>query len=188
LKAYASNNSTFKSGYELKPSDKLTLYSELMNMDPVEKTVWITINYEYTEPAPELWNTKAVWLQFKQCGKSDVAPSNLDWKSRPLKQKFTETTAIWESPYEGQMVFVSGHLHDGGTTTEVYRNSELLCNSVTSYGTNAAYVRKDGMNMGPTEHISKVTGCSDMGPIHKGDKYNVQVTYDFDTHPGYVFQ
>jgi hypothetical protein len=191
LKAFANlpDKGPVDSGYLLKTTDKMTLYSELMNMDPFEKQVYITIYFEYLpQPEPTFKDTKAIWIDLNQCGKKDVTTGNLDAASRPLKNVFTETTADWTSQYDGDMVFVSGHLHDGGTNSLIYKNDKLLCDSVTSYGGSAAYIQNTTMagmsGMAADEHISGDTSCSNMGPIVKGDKFHLSVNYDFNKHPG----
>jgi len=189
LKAYTSLDGSFNSGYYIQPKDNFILYSELMNMDPIEKHVWITIYYEYLPGRPAGYqNTKAIWIQLGQCGQPDTDGSGkkVFYTGMPLNDKaFQESSAPWTAKQDGTVVFVSGHLHDGGTGTKIYKNDQMICDSETHYGETPAYHQElmPGMNM-PTEHISSVTPCFMPTKMTKGDKFYQTSFYNFTEHPG----
>jgi hypothetical protein len=185
-KVYTSTNGAIKSGYYIKPTDKFMLYSELMNMDPVEKHVYITGDFEYLPGRQkDYMDTKAIWLQLGQCGEDIQDLTKAGIPGKPLNNKaFTEASPPWTSQYDGQMLYVSGHLHDGGTHLEVIENGKTLCDSQMKYGETPAFHGPATELMGPMVHISSISNCTDMGKISKGDKFHIKANYDFTKHPG----
>jgi hypothetical protein len=192
LKGFTALDGSFKSGYYVKPNDSFLLYSELMNMDPVDKHVWVTVYYEYLPGRQkDFQNTKAVWIQLGQCGQPDIDAStgkSVFYMGRPLNSKaFAETSHAWTAKKDGTLVFVSGHEHDGGTYTEIFKNDQLICNSTMQYGGTSAYRQKVNPEMGmkmPTEHISNVSRCFMMGDMKPGDTFKQTSHYNFELHPG----
>lgn len=97
--------------------------------------------------------------------------------------------------------------HSGGISTEVFRNSERICNSVPTYGmapskaaTAATTGEKthghgdmakrqmmgSGAGNADIPHILKQDAClfPDGIPMKKGDTMYLQANYDFKQHPG----
>jgi hypothetical protein len=79
-----------------------------------------------------------------------------------------------------------GHLHTGGTSVKIYKNGQLLCNTLASYGGTPRYIERSNGMQGATgmKHISRMSGCSNLGRFEKGDIFYLTADYDFVNHPG----
>ena len=56
-------DSTIKSGYRLTSQDSFTLHTQLMNMDDVERWVWVTVTFDFLDgPQPQFRSGKAVFM------------------------------------------------------------------------------------------------------------------------------
>jgi len=191
----------------------MTSIVDLMNQTPEDKTVYMTLTYDFL-PAeadgsrPEgFGNVKAVWLDVNQCGTSEMTPLETDQYS--LK-------ADWTANFEGEIVGMGGHLHDGGTNMVISVDGQQICDSVATYSpvngggeeaggmggmggmggivrrsdneNSNANVARDPPAAGAVEHISKMSGCA--GPtlpiktLKKGQKWTIQGNYDYAKHPG----
>ena len=47
---------------------------------------------------------------------------------------FKISSSPWTSDFDGELLSVGGHLHDGGLTVTIYRNSRAICTSRAKYG------------------------------------------------------
>jgi len=157
-----------------------------------KKNVWVTLTYEYLPGLQKDYaDTRAVWLGLGQCLKQPVpasppAPWPLDKQSRPISRKpFNVNSPEWVSPWKGEKIFVSGHLHDGGTNISVYENRRTLCDSTASYATKPEFVERSTGIQGVQgmRHISHMSSCYMMGPLKKGSRYYLTARYNFDKHP-----
>lgn len=77
-----------------------------MNMD--DKTVYLTMTYDLVDGAlPKGWkDIKTVWFDANQCGTSEVnAPQQ--------SGKFTVSSSAWTPNFDGEVLGMGGHLHDG---------------------------------------------------------------------------
>jgi len=202
-----------KLGYFMEDTDKLSFIVDLMNQTPEDKTVYMTMTYDYLPTTaggrrPDgFGNIKAVWLDVNQCGTSEMTPPATDIYS--LK-------ADWTANFEGDIFGVGGHLHDGGTNMVISVDGNTVCDSVATYspvngGSDAGaesggmagmggMVRRsiyDNLNTtiardppapGAVEHISAMSGCA--GPqlpvktLKMGQKWTIQGNYDYAKHPG----
>jgi hypothetical protein len=61
-------------GYNLHEEDSLAMLVELMNMTPKDETVYITITYDIVQGHPFKNSIRAVWLDIRQCGTSEINP------------------------------------------------------------------------------------------------------------------
>jgi hypothetical protein len=62
-------------GYKLKKDDKFHLIVDLMNMAEEDRTVWLTVTFDYVFGHHKDWSdVKPVWLDVNQCGTSEVIP------------------------------------------------------------------------------------------------------------------
>ena len=175
---------TEKTGYFFSKSSTLITATELMNETPSNKTVILTIDYEFipaTTYPPSFRNLTSVWLDVGGCGDSDV-PITQENKTFTLS-----TPQTWIMPATGlyhlnpgRIVFAEGHLHDAGTHIEIVRNKEeVLCNSMATYGATSGFIEKEG----DVEHISNMTSCG--GDVVKaGDEFDLRAYYDMTTRPG----
>jgi hypothetical protein len=92
-----------------------------------------------------------------------------------------------------------GHLHDGGTVLNIYKNDDVICASHAKYGMGGGHahgrtvserrsIAKRQAN-GPTSsdgksHIQQMSTCSLMGPIKRSDQIWIDAQYDFNKHNG----
>jgi len=174
--------------FPISKSDGFSAQLELMNMIDQPLDVWITIDYEFL-PGPKPANflsAKALWLDVTNCGVSSVKPPS-------GKTQFKLASRPWTSAYDGQMLGVGGHLHDGGTNVNIYHNNQVMCNSKAQYdepqmkGMAKGMTRRDGGPHGANDnmaHIKQMGTCSALGPIKKGDTIFIDANYDFNKFQG----
>jgi hypothetical protein len=115
--------------------DKFSLLSDLMNMNPQPQKVYVTMTYEYLhkKEAQGFSNVKPIWLDYDNCGTSDIkVPKKLD--------RFKLTAKPWTAQFNGDIVLAIGHVHDGGTHLTVTQNDKQVCDSVMAYGASPRYV------------------------------------------------
>jgi hypothetical protein len=202
---YAVANSTIPTGYRFKADDTLILNSELMNMRDEVKWVWLTLTYDYylEQTHPEIKDGRAVWMSIgtPRCGgKNDHNPfgkTNLTIMEQPTAMVLSEHSMPWTSPGDGFIMGLNGHLHEGGTNIEVFKEGQIICTSTPHY----SHFASGGMGsmshakrqiMGPNtknteiEHIDKQGGCvfEKPLPIKKGDSMFIKANYDFTKHNG----
>jgi len=191
-----------KAGYHLKSSDSYGFIVDLMNMNSADKTVYLTMYYDYIEgPLPAGWDDiKTIWFDVNQCGTSEYSPPK-------QSGSFTITSSRWSPNISGRILGVGGHLHDGGISVDInYGTDKTLCKSKAAYAESKEYINwggkggMAGMNMkrdisaaamGVAEkHISSMTECyagRDPMPVktvQKGQSWYVQAHYDYSTHTG----
>jgi len=191
-----------KWGYHLKSSDSYGFIVDLMNMNAQDKTVYLTMYYDYLEgPLPSGWDdVKTIWFDVNQCGTSEYSPPK-------QSGSYTITSGRWSPNVTGKILGVGGHLHDGGISIDInYGTGKTLCTSKAAYGETTEYINwggkkgMGGMNMkrsagaaamGVAEkHISSMTECyvgRDTMPIknvEKGQSWYVTANYDYSKHEG----
>jgi hypothetical protein len=171
----------FNSGYYISPNDSFILYNELMNMDVEEKHIYATINWEYLPGKPEGFKrVQDMWLDLSYCSPvGRKAPAN--------EKMFNISSVKWTSPYDGQVVSISGHMHNGGTHLRYYQNGQVLCDSKATYDPkNVAYIERANGLQGHNgmEHIAEMSSCVMPGRLKKGDIIHVEAEYDFANHMG----
>jgi hypothetical protein len=117
-------------GYPIFPADRFGLIADLMNMNPTSKQVWMTMYYDYVEDHPSGWDEmKPVWFDVAQCGTSEVGGGQEG-------SNFKISSGAWTASFDGEVMGVGGHIHDGGVNLEVVSNGKVACNSSAWYGTN----------------------------------------------------
>jgi len=196
---WAIPGSHVKSGYHLHSSDTFLLNTELMNLDEREKWVWLTLTFDYLEgPHPEYKEGKVVWMSIgpHRCTGSDSNPfgvSNLTKTQQPTKQSFYEYSIPWTVPQDGYILGSTAHMHDGGTSTEIFRNGEVICDSKPYYANST----KGGMgSMGGGGGAPAMGGHSHGGRIKKrqhdsmpgGGHGGASGSAHIDSNPPCVFQ
>jgi hypothetical protein len=182
---------SFKAGYYVKPNDNFNLIVDLMNENPKEEKVYMTITYEYITGKPEGFSDlRPVWFDADQCGVSDVKPKSQNGA-------YTIAARPWRANFDGKIIALGSHLHDGGINAVVTRDGEVVCNSEAKYAETSAYVSQmKGRNrmtvteqMGSMEHISSLSLCGtkdgvDIGDIKKGQTWVIKGNYDYSVHAG----
>jgi hypothetical protein len=90
----------------------------------------------------------------------------------------------WKSNLAGNVTWIAGHLHDGGTHLEVLKNNNTVCDCRAAYSQSSGYVETmsdrmvmnmPGMNM---EHISSISTCANAGSVSVGDEWSVNAYYN----------
>jgi hypothetical protein len=203
---YGIPTASVKSGYSMDSNDRFVLTTELMNIDDREKWAWLAVTYEYLDgPQPDYKEGKMVWLTIGPvlCRGANTnenwtpfGPSNLTLMQQPKRVKFSESSFVWTAPRNGVILSTGGHMHDGGTNAEIYKNNEVICNSVPTYSSKHTahkhdmkrQVMGDGLSNTQIDHIQKQEPCVFKHglPLKKGDKMRLRVNYDFTKHPGWV--
>ena len=204
ISGYASPGSSIKSGYRLAPENDLSLNIQLMNMKDKEQWVWLTLTYEFLPGKhPDFKKGRTVWMDIGQlpgCSriKANWGSSNLTAQQVPMSTKFSEHSKLWEVATDGLLLGTGAHQHDGGTSTLIFHNGKVICDSKAMYSNSSAGhhggmggMRKRQMMSGSNgnndiPHIYKQTGCEfkDGYPLKKGDTLYLQADYDFELHPG----
>jgi hypothetical protein len=100
----------------------------------------------------------------------------------------------WKAAYDAEIVGSIGHLHDGGTKTQIFVDGKMACENVASYGTKPEFVQPEMSGMSahshgaPTKHISDMSTCFGNSLSHsqmkKGQKWTLKAHYDFDQNKG----
>jgi len=169
-----------KSSFPLTAADRFMSQLELMNLLEKPQDVWLTVEYEFVEgPRQPGWKVaKAIWLDVTNCGISSVRPP-------AGKQQFKLSMRPWTSQFDGELLGVGGHLHDGGVNVNVYQNNKVICDSRASYTQPGHKMKRDGPHGNDgMAHIKQMTTCSALGPLKKGDKIFIDANYDFTKYAG----
>jgi hypothetical protein len=111
-------------------ADRFGLIADLMNMNPSSKQVWMTMYYDYVEGAGSEWaDVKPVWFDVAQCGTSEVGGGSAG-------SSFQISSLPWSANFEGEILSVGGHIHDGGTKMDILVDKKVACTSLPYYGSN----------------------------------------------------
>jgi hypothetical protein len=177
-------------GYHVKSGDSFSFIVDLMNENTSSKNVYMTITWEYVPGVPKGWSdVRPVWFDADQCGVSDVKP-------KKQSGQYMISSKSWTANFNGKVIAMGSHLHDGGSHLEIIRNGKLVCDSIAHYGETPQYRSKamssskamKGMEM---KHISQITLCGNtpanpeaVGQINKGETWVIKGYYDYDAHPG----
>ncbi|KAI5856333.1 hypothetical protein BZA05DRAFT_433949 [Tricharina praecox] len=167
-------------GIKVEPTDQYGMIIELMNEGTVEKSVYITMIYEYVElaNAEKYVGIDVAWLDATGCGASSV----------PAKEGvYAISSPGWNSTIAGKMIFAAGHVHDGGVNTTVFLNGEVVCVSEMLYGRTPGFVapgmQHDGHRAPGFQHISDAGACKNFGEVKVGDNLVAVSYYDTNKYP-----
>jgi hypothetical protein len=205
--------SSIKSGYSFLPEDKLIMQTQLQNLEDKEKWVWVTLEYEYLDgPQPDYKRGQTVWMTIgyplaacgdpiKSVAPSPWGPSNITESYQPKSNKFSEKSLPWDVPKDGFLMKTGGHMHDGGTSTDIFHNGKMVCHSVPIYAKSAASMggghshgghgrrqvqEPKGIPDAEGLHIERQEYCTfpEGVPIKAGDSLFISANYDFDKYTG----
>jgi len=179
-----------KSGFPIAGGDIFSAQLELMNLNTVVKSVYLTVDFEYIpgDLPKGFKRAHAMWLDVTGCGISSVNP--------PAKQRFTLSSRKWTVGYNGDMLGVGGHLHDGGVVLNVYKNQEKICISTAKYGMGGGHGhgrrgigglekrQGNGPSSDGKSHIQEMSTCRDMGRVKSSDQIWIDAEYDYQKHAG----
>jgi hypothetical protein len=102
---------------------------DLMNMNPTSQPVWMTLYYDYVDGIPSDFDeVKPVWFDAAQCGTSERGGGSAG-------SAFEIGASPWMANFEGDILGVGGHIHDGGTQLDVVVDGKVMCTSYPTYGT-----------------------------------------------------
>jgi len=170
-------------GYKVNPEDKFGALVELMNENPEDRVVWLTVTYDIVDGHPFKDEIKTIWLDVRQCGTSQVNPPS----------KVFAVGYNWTSSFNGEYIGANPHLHDGGTHLSVHIRDAMVCDSESVYGGKEQYISHSSGHgghaaMGEMKHISEQPICdgskSPTRVIKKGDKLAIKAYYDLEKYPG----
>jgi len=120
---------TTNMGYPVYSADRFGLITDLMNMNPGAKTVYLTMYYDYVDGHPANYQEiKPVWFDAAQCGTSEVG-------GRSPNSKFDISATTWSANFDGEILHAGGHLHDGGVELDLVVDGKVVCKSIPTYGT-----------------------------------------------------
>jgi hypothetical protein len=147
--------------------------TELMNANEGEKTVAVTITYEYIPYLPEEFSTATpLWLDIGGCHSEMPVPSK--------NNKFELVSPVWTSPINGRVVTVVSHLHDGGVNLRLQKDGQDVCVSEAEYG---SVSRSEGHHYAKEKsHITRMFECYDVGNMSIGEEWTVKARYDLEKH------
>jgi hypothetical protein len=179
-----------KVGYQLNKEDHFRILVDLMNMNMEDRTVYFTMEYDFINGPmkKEGWmDLKPVWLDIDLCGLSEIkAPKDTG--------SFSIESKPWVPNFEGDIVGLAGHLHDGGVNLQILSSeSSEVCNSVAKYAETSEYVfhtaNKTMMDSHLAEkHISSMSGCyNQQMPVRnlkKSQSWILRGHYNYDRFDG----
>jgi len=172
-----------KWGIKVNPADRWMSIVELMNESDVERTVYMTLTYEYVEGAAAAGykDMHLIWLDATGCGASDVPAQKGQYQLR---------TPPFKSTVAGRLAFGLGHTHDGGVNTTIFQNGKPICVSKMQYAGRPEFIEPaggadhgDGHGAHGMQHISASGLCLDFGDLAVGDELVGVSYYDADKYP-----
>jgi hypothetical protein len=118
--AFAAKNTNVKSGVYISPTDKFSFTAEIVNYDPKEKPIYLSLDYEWVPgKTPGLLEVGMGALNANGC-------NNLNGMFFPPKDKpITYEGAEWTVTQSGYFVNFTPHLHDGGVNVKIFVNGML---------------------------------------------------------------
>jgi len=171
-------------GYPVYSKDRFGLITDLMNMNPGAKTVYLTMYYDYVEGHPaHFQEVKPVWFDVAQCGISEVG-------GRTAGAKFDISATPWRANFEGEVLQAGGHLHDGGTEIRLQVDGKNVCTSTPTYGsdqeimTRARAAIKGQVLPLPEGGSSPAAPMGKMAGGHAGMKHIMAMTICSDSNEG----
>jgi hypothetical protein len=177
-------------GYHLNRDDEFRILVDLMNMNTDDRIIYFTVEYDYVNGPmdKQKWmDLKPVWLDIDLCGLSEI-------KSPKNSGSFTIESKPWIPNFEGKIVGLGGHLHDGGVNLEILSSpTSTVCNSIAKYGETPQYIYHAANNTMldshlSESHISSMSTCfNQMMPVRnlqKSQRWILKGHYNYDQHAG----
>jgi hypothetical protein len=169
-------------GYKLKTTDRFALIVDLMNELMEDKVVYLTITYDFVPGHPADYDDmKPVWFDVAQCLTSE-------WPAPYDTGRYTIPSTFWQPDFEGDVMAVAGHLHDGGERVLLEVDGKLACNSEASYGGSPEFISRSAHGGGTTVHISQMSTCVGdtmlVNKVTKGQKWQLRADYNYEKNSG----
>ena len=110
-----------------------------MNESEDARNASITMEWEFVPGIPaNFLVTQPVWLDITgECGNSE--------KEVPEAPVFEFSSLAWSPAITGDLIYTVGHLHDGGSKIELFKNGQLICNGVAAYGESEGFLTHVGL-------------------------------------------
>jgi hypothetical protein len=156
-------------GYRVGYFDQWNLIADLMNMMPMEQTVYLDVTFTYRSGSANLKPVKPVWLDVDQCGDSEYT----------VPAGESDTHWDWNVNVPGRVVAIGGHVHTEGHGVRIEATNETtgasICNSVATYGGSPEYIDMMGMPW-----ISDMSRCiaDPVATVAAGDTVRVHSVYN----------
>jgi hypothetical protein len=198
MNGYGLPDAKVKSGYRIHKQDSFVLTTELMNLQDKEQWVWLTISYEYLDGhQPDYKDGRMLWMSIGplsiRCGGSAPTnpwgPTNLTFAQQPKTEVFSEHSMPWKAPRDGWILATGGHMHDGGTSLQIFHNDKVICHSEPHYtvegekghsmgGKRRRQIAGGSKSNDDIAHIKTQEGCKFLEgrPMKKGDTLYIQVS------------
>ena len=165
-----------KSGYWIGKGGGMQLTSELVNYDPKEKDIYLTLDVEWVPGKdPNMLDVGMGAISADRCADKERGLLHPP-KDKAIVYKGEE----WKINDNGYFINFTPHIHDGGVNIKVYINSKEVCEARAIYGADAGAT--NGLDGKAWETISGYTPCDVPVPIKRGDKIYVSAEYDLTKH------
>ncbi|KAL1955726.1 hypothetical protein VTO42DRAFT_8124 [Malbranchea cinnamomea] len=189
-RSVSRTNHVLPYGIKISRIDRVNMIYDLMNESDEDKTLYISVTYEWLPGNAEGYKPATMaWLDITGCGLS----------SYPAKEGQYEIRGpVWKSTVNGRLLSASGHVHNGGINTTIWKNGEPVCVSRQIYGRTPDFIappHDHGGGDGDGDHdhdhgngegkpsISDAEMCVDFGEVKVGDELLVSAYYDTDKYP-----
>jgi hypothetical protein len=178
-----------KTGFHVREADDFRLITDFMNMNMEAQTVYLTMTFDFIDgPLASGWrDLKPILLDEDSCGVRDNSPPQ-------ETGSFTLMTNPWTPEFEGEVIGIGTHLHDGGAGVKVVvNNSTVVCKTTALYAETPEFVFETKKDMaGNTEvaekHISSLAPCYyddiKVKTINKSQTWRLLGDYDYSIHKG----
>lgn len=162
---------SIKSGYYIARGGSMQLSSELVNYDPVDKELYLTIDLEWSPGKdPNMFDVGNGAITADNCNDKEQAVHQ-----PPIDRPITYKGEPWNVLDDGYLLNFLPHLHDGGIGIKVYVNDRVVCESTAIYGDEGTTNTLDGKKW---QTITGYTPCEQPVQIKKGDKVSMSSEYD----------
>jgi hypothetical protein len=168
--------SNIKSGYWIGKGGVMQLTSELVNYDPVEKDIYLTLDIEWVPGKdPAMLDVGMGALSADRCADKEKGLLH-----PPKDKAITYKGEVWSIIDTGYFINFTPHIHDGGVNIKIFVNDKEVCESRAVYGVEGGATKAlDGQKW---ETITAYTPCDIPIPIKKGDKVYMTSEYDLTKH------
>lgn len=179
LNYYQGDKGPGPSAYHIDAGDSFWYIFELMDTSIEDQIFYVTQTYDIVDGLlPTGWkDVKSVFLDVKSCLDSEV--------HSPVPAQFARESEPWTLIIEGKIVYLGGHVHDGGLLVDVMSNpSEQICRSSAKYSEKPEFLWK-GIDMKNSiiakDHVSSMAGCETKPgwELKRDQECVIKAQYDF---------
>jgi hypothetical protein len=168
--------SSITSGYWIGGGGDMRLMSELVNYDPVEKDLYLTLDVEWTPGKdPKMLDVGMGVISVDGCSDKEVG-----FLHPPKDKAVVYTGDEWTIGGDGYFMNFTPHIHDGGVNIKVFVNKKEVCEAKAIYGDDGGTTNApDGKKW---QTITGYTPCDTPVPVKRGDKVYMTSEYDLTKH------